>query len=161
MSDAMKRLEGSRARLRLAMAPPVVPDVPRLTDSPSDSVFHRVLEFPAVESVIESVSAWWSHHPLRPVAQVANEASAAVVRPLAQRNPFVLVLAAAAVGAVLTWSRPWRWIFRSALFAGLAPQLATRIVSRLPLESWMSMLSAALSRPTATAGRQATRTTRL
>lgn len=161
MSEAKNRLESSRARLRLAMSPSLVKEAPRLTHSPSGSVLQRVLELPAIGSVIESLSEWWSHHPLRPVAQVASEASTAVVKPLAQHNPIALVVAAAAVGACLVWSRPWRWMFRSALFAGLVPQLASRIVSRLPLESWIAMFSAAINRSTSSTSRQATRTPRV
>ena len=113
----------------------------------SESWLHRLTELPLVSAVIGSVTSWWSHHPLRPMAQVANEASNAVVKPLAARNPLTLVLVAGIVGAGLAWAGPWRWIFRSALFAGLVPQLALRVVSSLPIESWMSMFGASLSPP--------------
>lgn len=146
MSDAMDRIEASRARIRLAMSPPVPPPPDVHGEPSSSSWLHRLGDVPLVSAVVESVSAWWSHHPLRPVAQVANDASAAIVRPVAQRNPMTLVLVAAFVGAGLAWSRPWRWIFRSALFAGLVPQLAARVASSLPIESWMSMAGAAMSK---------------
>lgn len=142
MSDALARVEASRARLRLAMSPPAAP-LPGTAKS--SSWVDRLTDWPAVRAVIESVESWWGHHPLRPVAQVALEASGAVVKPLAQRNPLMLVLTAAAIGAALAWGRPWRWIFRSALFAGLIPQLASRVVSNLPVESWMAMVGSALS----------------
>ncbi len=106
-----------------------------------------------ISAVAESVEAWWANHPLRPVAGVAVEASDAVIQPLAQRHPLALVGVAALAGASLVWSRPWRWALRSALFAGLLPQLASRVVSSLPIESWINMVSSALaaapgSRPT-------------
>lgn len=144
MSEALARIEASRERLRLAMLPPppkaADPGAPRPA-----SLLHRLSALPLVNAVIESVTSWWVHHPLRPVAQIAGEASNAVVRPIAQRNPLLLVLAASVIGAALAWTRPWRFIFRSALFAGLVPQLAARVVSHLPIESWMSMVGASLS----------------
>ncbi|MES3012420.1 MAG: hypothetical protein V4750_01660 [Pseudomonadota bacterium] len=156
MSEAIDRIETSRARLKLAMSPPP-PAADQRTRAPAQPWLHRLTDLPLVSAVIESVTAWWSHHPLRPVAQVANEASSAVVRPLAQRNPLTLVLVAGVIGAGLAWTRPWRWIFRSALFAGLVPQLASRVVSSLPIESWMTMAGASMARqqPASRAGRAA------
>ena len=160
MIDAKDRLEATRARLRLAMVPPPEPDRPRLANNNGQSLLHKALELPGIESVAHSVGAWWSHHPLRPMAQIANEASTAAIRPLAERSPYALVLTAGAIGMALVWSRPWRWIFRSAILAGLVPRLATRIVSRLPIESWISMVSAALRRSSGPASRRAVRSTR-
>lgn len=145
MSEEMDRIEASRARIRLAMSPPVAPPPNEQGGPSAPSWLHRLGEVPLVSAVVDSVSTWWSHHPLRSVAQIANDASAAIARPVAQRNPMTLVLVAAVVGAGLAWSRPWRWIFRSALFAGLVPQLVTRVASSLPIESWMSMAGAAMS----------------
>ena len=151
MSEARDRIEASRASLRLAMTPPP-PALPHESAARSDSWLHKIGALPLIHAVIESVESWWSHHPLRPVADVASEASNAIVKPVAQRNPLALVLVAALVGAGVAWTRPWRWIFRSALFAGLVPQLASRVVSNLPIESWMTMVGSALSasRPSAT-----------
>jgi len=148
VSEATDRIEASRARLKLAMSPPP-PALESGAGPQAQSWLHRLTDLPLVSAVIESVTSWWSHHPLRPVVSVANEASNAVVKPLADRNPLTLVLVAAVVGAGLAWTRPWRWIFRSALFAGLVPQLASRVVSSLPIESWMTMAGASLSRPQA------------
>jgi len=145
MSEALARLEASRLRLRVAMSPPP-PPAPGERPAAGGSWLDRLTAFPAVSAILESVGAWWSQHPLRPVAQVAGEASSAIARPIAARNPMTLVLVAAAIGAGLAWSRPWRWIFRSALFAGLIPQLASRVVAHLPIESWMSMVGTALAR---------------
>lgn len=145
MSEATDRIEASRARLQLAMSPPPPTSTDR-AGAHAPSWLHSVTDLPLVTAVIDSVTAWWSQHPLRPVVSVASEASTAVVKPLAQRNPLTLVLVAGVIGAGLAWTRPWRWIFRSALFAGLVPQLASRVVSSLPIESWMSLAGASLSR---------------
>lgn len=144
MSDAALHIEMTRERLRRAMLPAPVEEAPPGTAPP---LFDRVKHFPVIGVVLEALDGWWSNHPLRPVAQVAVEASNAVVQPLAKRNPLILVMGAAAVGAALVWSRPWRWLFGSALFAGLVPQVATRVVSNLPIESWMTMLGTALAQP--------------
>lgn len=144
MSAAIDRIEASRARLKLAMLPAAASA--GRGNAHADSWLHKLTDLPLVEAVIESVKSWWSQHPLRPVALVASEASNAVIAPVAQRNPLTLMLVAAAMGAGLVWARPWRWILGSALFAGLVPQLASRVASSLPIESWMSMAGAACSR---------------
>jgi hypothetical protein len=82
---------------------------------------------------------------MRPLVHVASEASNAVVRPIAQHNPVALVVAAGLVGAVFAWSRPWRWALKPALFAGLLPQLVSRVVANLPLESWLAVLGSTVS----------------
>jgi hypothetical protein len=152
MSDAALRIELTRERLRRAMLPAPIPEEEGIADH-APPLFDRIKHFPLIGVVLEALDGWWSNHPLRPVAQVAVEASNAVVQPLAKRSPLALVVGAAVVGAALVWSRPWRWLFGSALFAGLVPQVATRVVSNLPIESWMTMLSAALAQqPTSAEG---------
>jgi hypothetical protein len=147
MNDAQMRLEASRARLRSAMLPPPV-ELAEVQPRPQ-TLLHRLAHLPTISAVLESVESWWGHHPLRPVSQLAGGASEAIVRPYADRHPLKLVLFAAVFGAGLVWSRPWRWLFRSALVAGLLPQLATRIVSSLPVESWITMAGSILSTPKA------------
>lgn len=146
--NAVARLEASRARLREGMRPaPAAPEAAGSGDArPAASWLAQLKGLPVIDLVAQELHEWWSRHPLRPVVLVAAEASNAVARPLARRHPLVLVLSAAVVGAALVRGRTWRWAFRSALFAGLVPQLASRIVSNLPIESWMTLLGAALAR---------------
>ena len=139
MSAATARIELSRERLRLAMDPPPEPPSPPRAHRP---LIDRVLAWPILHDVLESVGHWWSSHPLRPVGLVAGEAADAVARPVAHRHPWLLVLGAAAVGGALAWGRPWRWLLRSTLFAGLAPQIAARVAGSLPIESWMTTVGA-------------------
>lgn len=146
MTAALARLEASRARLREAMRPA----------APAPSVggrkwvgrfwLQRLRELPVIGLLADALGAWWSQNPLRPVALVAAEASNAVARPLARRHPITLVLLAGTLGAALAWARPWRWVLRSALFAGIVPQIASRVVAKLPVESWLTLLGAALSK---------------
>lgn len=145
-TTALERLERSRECLRRAMLPPAA--VPRPAPGRFGPFLQRLRGWPLVAESLDALAAWWWQHPLRPLAQVAGDASNAVARPLAQRHPLLLVLAAGLSGAALAWSRPWRWIFGSALFAGLVPQFAARIVARLPIDSWLTMLGAQLSRAT-------------
>ena len=151
MTAALARLEASRARLREAMRPTAPEPSADGPDAGGRSWLQRLRELPVIGLVADALHGWWAQNPLRPVALVAAEASNAVAKPLAQRHPIALVLAAAAVGAALAWARPWRWALRSALFAGLMPQVASRVVANLPIESWLTLLSAALSKADAQA----------
>ncbi len=147
--NAVARLELSRARLRAALAPPPAP----VSHSDPQSWLHRLERLPVVSAVIESVRGWWDQHPLSTMAVVAGEASTAIATPVAQRHPFALVLIAAVVGAALAWRRPWRWFLQPALFAGLVPRIVARVVRRLPIDSWMTVLDSTLFGPRASSGR--------
>ena len=138
MTAAVQRIELSRQRLRHAMLPPPALASQAHAHGAIGSWLQRVRAWPLIDDVLASVGSWWSHHPLRPVTQIVGEASDALVKPLAQRHPLSLVLAAALLGAALAWTRPWRSLFRSALFAGLVPQLASRVVTSLPIEAWLT-----------------------
>ena len=146
--NPLDQLELSRARLRAAMLPaPPRLAAARASDGRADSWLGRLKRLPGIGLIVDAVQAWWWQHPLRPVSQVAADASNALVRPMARRRPFTLVLVAAATGAALAWTRPRRWLFRSALFAGLVPQLASRIVSSLPVEAWLAQFERPRARP--------------
>jgi hypothetical protein len=146
MSGATERIELSRQRLLAAMTPP--PPQPASSGRArraSIDFASRIKALPVISAVVESIDAWWSHHPMRPLGRIAGEASEAIAKPVADRHPIALVMVAAVAGAGLAWARPWRWALRSALFAGLLPQLTSRVVASLPLESWMAMVGTALS----------------
>jgi hypothetical protein len=146
VTAALDRLEASRARLREAMRP-AAPAPPRgRPENAGRSWLQGLRALPIISLVADALHGWWLQNPLRPVALVAAEASNAVARPLAQRHPIALMLVAGTAGAALSWARPWRWALRSALLAGLVPQLASRVVDKLPIESWLTLLSAALSK---------------
>lgn len=143
MSAALDRLAASRERLRAAMTP--APTPPGGPVQGRNSWLDKFAELPMVHAVSESLATWWVRHPVRPLARFAGEASSAALQPVAQRNPLLLVAGAAVAGAAVAWLRPWRWIFQSAVLAGLLPQLASRMVSRLPIESWISMIGSVLA----------------
>lgn len=135
---ALQRLAQSRERLRQVLAPPPAPEVDDSESGPSWE--QRLRAVPGVSFVLDAVQAWWQHHPLRAATTVAREVSRAALRPIAGRHPFALVAVAVAIGAALAWARPWRWALKSALFAGLVPQFASRVASALPIEDWVHVL---------------------
>jgi len=140
---AKERDELSRARLRLALAP-------SRSEQQASARRHRPsasTELPLFGALKAALDEWWAQSMLRPVGQIAHGAASAVVQPLAQRHPFAVVLCAAAAGATLVWSRPWRWVFSSAVLAGFIPQLAWRVLSKVPVASWTTKLAATLTRP--------------
>lgn len=84
-------------------------------------------------------------NPLLVVGTFAKEAMETAVRPFAQRNPLGLVSAAALAGALLAWSRPWRWLL-TPVVASMLPVLVTKVVRAAPAGTWMKALTA-LTRP--------------
>jgi hypothetical protein len=90
--------------------------------------------------VVEALSSWWSRHPpLRFAGIAAADTAKAMLQPVAQRNPWGLVLGALVAGGLFAWSRPWRWILKPALFLGLAPQVAARVLTHVPSGLWMAL----------------------
>lgn len=141
----VERLEASRARMREALL-----DIaqPRRHDPPGqagrfDDLKDRVASWlrgvPGAGLLAESVESWWAQHPLHTAGEMAHTASKELLGPIARRNPTGLLLGAAAVGALLVVSRPWRWLLRPALFVGLVPQLVSQAMRRMPVESWVHM----------------------
>ncbi len=108
-----------RARMLPASAVPTAPSRADLAE--------RLKDLPGAAMVIDAVQTWWAQHPLRTATLVAGEASRKFAAPLAERNPVALILGAVVVGALLAWTRPWRWILRPALFAGLLPAVGVAV----------------------------------
>jgi hypothetical protein len=141
---ASERLTWSRERMRQAMKDASSP--------PGEGMSQRIGGFaaPLLESlksipgaavVIDAARTWWARHPLRIPSMMAADASNAAFRPMAQRYPLGLVLGAAVVGALLAWGRPWRWILRPALLAGLLPKLFQGAIAQMPVQSWLTALT--------------------
>lgn len=116
----------------------------------ADDIVGRLKGFPIAAVVIETLEHWWAEHPLHTAGIVAEEASRKFVAPIAQKNPYALILGSVVVGAVLALTRPWRWLIRPALLAGLVPQLASQALKHMPIESWMQMLATFTARRHAT-----------
>ena len=148
LSIVVDRLAESRARLRQAMQ--VIAKPPqRASAGGSSSVFGAagsawlasLKAVPGINIIVDAVNSWWSRHPLRFASGVALDAARAALKPVAQKNPITLVVGALVLGAVVVWTRPWRWIAKPALLAGLLPQVVSKVIAHAPVSSWMSILS--------------------
>jgi hypothetical protein len=149
-SEACERLAQSRERLRQALGPagPTKETGARSSGVDWSSLFKSV---PGAPALIRSLQGWWAHSALNGPAHVAAAAAASMLKTAAQRYPFGLMLAAMALGAALTLSRPWRWAPRAALQSGLwagLPGLLTAVVARWPVQTWLEVLAEALRQRT-------------
>jgi len=100
----------------------------------------RLRGHPIVGTVVDAVHAWWANHPLHPAVSLGTSVVRDAIAPLARRHPLAVVTGAFAVGGALAYFRPWRWIAKPALFAGLASQIVTRFVMQVPLDSLLNAL---------------------
>lgn len=146
--SAAQRLAESRERLRLHMAQGDGRHEARRrtaaarADGTSSSGIDRLRAMPVVGVVIDAVSAWWANHPLRPTASLAEGVVRDAVAPLARKHPVTVLAAAFVVGGAIVWLKPWRFLGKSALFAGLMTQIVSRAITHMP---WESMLGAVTS----------------
>jgi hypothetical protein len=104
-------------------------------------LIERVKAMPGVAVILDALRSWWAQHPLHTAGTVATEASRRLAAPIANRNPVALVVGAALFGALLMLTRPWRWMLRPALFAGLLPALVARAIRELPVDSLLGMFA--------------------
>jgi len=140
-SAALARLTLTRERLRQAMAPPAREagrDDREGVGGMASGLVDRLKSLPGVDLLMDALDSWWARHPLRTVGVVAAEASRKLAVPVAERQPYALLLGAMGVGALLVLLKPWR-LMRPALFAGLLPALLFRLVRELPVESWLKL----------------------
>lgn len=96
----------------------------------------------AIAFVIDAVGSWWETHPLHGAVDLAANLARDAVAPLAKRHPRALVASAVVVGAVLAWTRPWRWLAKPAVFTGLLTQLGSHLVAQVPFESILNAINA-------------------
>jgi len=142
---ASARLAASRARLHQAMQEVLAPPLSRSGrggHGSGNARLDRLKSFPGIGAVVDALGSWWSRHPLRFAGIAAANTANAMVQPIAQRNPWGLVLGALVAGGLFAWSRPWRWILKPALFVGLVPQVVTKVITRMPSGLWMALWSA-------------------
>jgi hypothetical protein len=134
---ALERLALSRERIRQSLHEAAEP--PPSMGEPSVLVT-ALLAIPGVGIVVDAVRRWWADHPLHFAGTLAANTARGMVRPMARRSPYRLVLAALVVGGLLYWVRPWRGLLKPALLAGLLPHLVSRAVAHVPMESWLATL---------------------
>ena len=133
---AFERLQQSRECLLAAL---LTPPGGQASPSTAPSAWASFASFAASPSLAplwplaQSVlSGWWARQPAHQMAQLAQALLQAWVRPLAARHPLALMGGAMLAGAVLMAARPWRWLPRRALLAGLLPLLWRELARRQP-----------------------------
>ena len=85
-------------------------------------------------------------NPILIAGNMAADAVQTTVQPIAQRHPFSLVLGAAVAGALLSWFKPWRWLFAPAVVASLLPQILSAMAGGTRPQSWLRLLTSLLRR---------------
>ena len=147
-TNASERLEDSRQRLRIALLQST--NGKRVTDTMSRGSsalwVEQLKSMPVIGSAVRSLDTWWAQTPLNAATATVFYSANTVAKPIASRHPFYVVMVAAVAGAVLARTRPWRWILKPALFAGLAVRLSSNLVTRVPLQSWITLLTALTQR---------------
>lgn len=86
---------------------------------------------PLAAIALDALAHWWQRRPLVATTQVAAAAGRAVLTPLLRDHPVAVLGAAALAGALVVRIRPWRWLVRPALLAGLASQVAAQVFAHL------------------------------
>jgi hypothetical protein len=157
-----QKLQLSRLRLQNALRDAHAPadDTQRpSTDPGAQAWLSSLKQVPGAALVLELAAQWWAKHPLNLASKLASDAANAAVKPMAERHPFALVAGAAIVGGIVGWSRPWRWIMKSAVVAGLLPSLLPRVLPSIlptllgktasaePSVSWLSVLTSLVLNP--------------
>ncbi len=123
--SAIDDLAASRAQLRLALAPkPASADPPGAIDVLVASLIERVLghkqdaDQPGTFSTIVAT-----------IKEIAATLLQTKLEPIAREKPLQLVAGAAAIGALLVWSRPWLWFGRGAVARLLVPLILARLLA--------------------------------
>jgi hypothetical protein len=83
----------------------------------------------------EAVNQWLAEHPIKLASEALGDVTKSVVSPIAQRNPILFVASALVVGGVLVWSRPWSWLLKPAIIAGLVPKIVSKVIAYAPKRS--------------------------
>ena len=140
LTTPLQRLLCSRQRLREALAQRSLPESARAEGGRSDW-YQSLMSLPGATIVKDALEGWWAQHPLRVASLVALQAGNSLLKPTAQKHPWCLVAAALLVGATVVQIKPWRWGWKKTLLAGLLPQLISKVVSQVPVASWMAVAS--------------------
>lgn len=103
---------------------------------------------PVLGPLISDAASWWADHPLRAVADLFSRPGTSVSKPLTQRHPWAMLIGAAAVGALVMWTRPWRFaLLRRAVYSGLLPQVVSSVLARVPTDGLLNLAQSVWQRP--------------
>jgi hypothetical protein len=138
----IERLALSRERLRRAMTRR---DAPKEQSSATGNKALGLglldalkLAVPSAGLIIDAVAQWLDGHPLKASSNFVEGVANEVLRPLAKRHPFALVAGAVAVGALLVWSRPWRWVLKPHVLNTWGPAVLSSAIASSALQNWLS-----------------------
>lgn len=151
LPGAEERLEESRERLREWMQQSRGrgsrrrSEVPRVAGA-QPTLMDRLRSAPVVGPVVDGVGSWWSSHPMQPVASLAHGMVRDRVSPVVSRHPAAVVAAAFVAGLLLVRLRPWRWLLRPAVVAGLSTRLISRAVAAMPMDTLLDVAGSFMKR---------------
>lgn len=101
----------------------------------------KLRAMPVVGVVIDALWAWWSNHPLQPAASLAEGLAHETIVPFTRRHPLGVLVGAFCVGGAIAWFKPWRYLRKEAIFAGLVSQVASITLTSMPWESVLGALT--------------------
>ncbi len=137
--DAVERVNASSHRLMLSRSRPrhavdqATAEIPTTAPSSTAGLSKDLTTRLTGGLATHAVHQWWSSHPLRLVSDVPLDAAktltTSVIKPVAQRHPVAVITGAAAIGALLVWSRPWRWLLAAAVLASVLPKLLSQVLT--------------------------------
>ena len=130
--SALQRLATSRAHLGTAMGRQAPTSASGQPQWPSSGPLASL----ASQGILSALAERWRQSNWHLSLQVADQAADSLLRPVAQRHPVGLVLAAGAAGGLLALVRPWRWVPARSLLA-LSPLIGRAIAkSALQGTAW-------------------------
>ncbi|APW42985.1 hypothetical protein [Rhodoferax saidenbachensis] len=143
----VERLALSRERLRVAIAHNAAARASGATAPGAGLIDILKTAVPGAGLLIDTLGPtfkqWWARHPLQSSSAMTSDVVRTVLRPVAQRHPVALMAGAVVLGAVLIWSRPWRWAFRPRnLFATIGPTLVSSVLASAAVQSWIASVLA-------------------
>jgi hypothetical protein len=124
----MIETDGGRDRRRRAEAAAAAGHKPPIAD--------RLHDIPVVGLILDAFDTWWSHHPLQGVTTGMAQDR---LGPLVHRHPLLTMAGAFFVGMLMVRVKPWRWLGRSAIVAGLTGQIVSRAIAAIPLEALLGL----------------------
>ena len=138
--DPLTRLAVSRERLRAELQQWQRDQEPAMHGA-KPSWQDALRTEPGTRVLLDALHLWWADQPWHQATAALAASLSQLLRPLAQRNPLILVLGAAALGSGLVLLRPWRWLSLTTLAAGVLPQLLPKLLALLRPLSWADMLN--------------------
>jgi hypothetical protein len=147
VSTPVGRLNLSRSRIRQSMQDNLKMQNANRQGSASRLGAHwldSIKSMPGGTLLIQAIEMWWLKQPLRAVTKAAIDTAKGMLQPLAQKHPLALIVGAFAVGGVIAWSRPWRWVSKPIVFSSLLAPLLSKVISSMPSGIWAEAFNSLL-----------------